>query len=249
MSKIYYTKERLEQAVQQSSYFTEVFEKLGARKGGNTYQRVKSLIAKYQIDTSHFPKSNTKGFLKSGISTKKDWKEILVASKKSREKSRLLRRALQESGREYICECCKLKPEWNKKPLTLQVDHIDGDWTNCCKENLRFLCPNCHTQMPTYCNQGKRKTKRCANCNAKITMKSKHCRRCAAIFRPQTDNNKRKVERPPLDVLLKEVESLGYVATGKKYGVSDNAVRKWIRVEQKRLAIIGKVTQPGRVAD
>ena len=39
----------------------------------------------------------------------------------------------------------------------------------------------------------------------------------------------RRVERPPFDILLEEVNKLGYVGTGKKYGVSDNAIRAWIK--------------------
>ncbi len=42
---------------------------------------------------------------------------------------------------------------------------------------------------------------------------------------------KRRVERPPLDELIKEVEEFGYCATGRKYGVSDNAIRKWMKMK------------------
>lgn len=49
----------------------------------------------------------------------------------------------------YQCEC-GLGPEWQGKPLTLQLDHINGDHQDDRLENLRFLCPNCHTQTPTW---------------------------------------------------------------------------------------------------
>lgn len=61
-----------------------------------------------------------------------------------------LRTRLIKSGRPYICSSCGQGPEWLGKPLVIQVDHIDGDSYNNVKSNLRFLCPNCHTQTDTY---------------------------------------------------------------------------------------------------
>ena len=49
----------------------------------------------------------------------------------------------------YECSCCGIT-EYNNKPITLQVDHIDGDRKNNEMNNLRFLCPNCHSQTKTW---------------------------------------------------------------------------------------------------
>lgn len=57
------------------------------------------------------------------------------------------RRLSKDKG--YSCEICGIS-EWQKKPITLQVDHIDGDPTNNLPMNLRLLCPNCHAQTPTW---------------------------------------------------------------------------------------------------
>ncbi len=51
--------------------------------------------------------------------------------------------------REWCCEECGIS-EWNDKPLTLEVDHIDGDNSNNELTNLKILCPNCHSQTPTW---------------------------------------------------------------------------------------------------
>lgn len=48
------------------------------------------------------------------------------------------------------CSNCKQPPKWNGKILTLQVDHVDGNSDNCFPDNLRLLCPNCHSQTETY---------------------------------------------------------------------------------------------------
>jgi len=60
--------------------------------------------------------------------------------------------------RDKCCQLCKQLPAWNGRPLTLQVDHIDGDCGNNKPENLRCLCPNCHTQTETYGSRNKRKS-------------------------------------------------------------------------------------------
>lgn len=79
--------------------------------------------------------------------------EILV---KGRKKPGNLREILIELGRKYECELCFQGGVHNSKPLILQVDHIDGDNKNQERTNLRFLCPNCHTQTDTFGSRNKK---------------------------------------------------------------------------------------------
>lgn len=65
-----------------------------------------------------------------------------------------LKKILITSGRKYNCQDCGLE-EWNGKKLTLQLEHIDGDSFNNSIENLKFLCPNCHSITDTYCGKNK----------------------------------------------------------------------------------------------
>lgn len=58
------------------------------------------------------------------------------------------------------CSECSCESIWNGKPLVMQVDHIDGNSDNNILENLRLLCPNCHTQTPTFCAGNHKQTKR-----------------------------------------------------------------------------------------
>jgi predicted nucleic acid-binding Zn ribbon protein len=49
----------------------------------------------------------------------------------------------------YKCSCCSIS-QWNGKSIVLEIDHIDGNSENNRPENLRFICPNCHSQTDTY---------------------------------------------------------------------------------------------------
>lgn len=51
------------------------------------------------------------------------------------------------------CSSCGQPPSWVGLPLTMTVDHLDGDAGNNLPANLRLLCPNCHSQTPTFCGR------------------------------------------------------------------------------------------------
>ena len=68
------------------------------------------------------------------------------------ERSVLRRHIAEERG--YACSCCGIS-EWNSKPITLQVDHMDGNPGNNQPSNLRLICPNCHSQTATFGSKNK----------------------------------------------------------------------------------------------
>ncbi|MGW8848252.1 HNH endonuclease signature motif containing protein [Streptomyces xiamenensis] len=67
----------------------------------------------------------------------------------------LLRRALADIGRPETCAECGTGPVWLGEPMTLEVDHRNGDWRDDRAENLRLLCPNCHAVTDTWCRGGR----------------------------------------------------------------------------------------------
>lgn len=148
MSTPKYTVEELEQAVQNSFSTMEVMRKLNIKMAGGSHSHLKNKINKMGIDTSHFTRqAHNKGKVST---SRKTPEEIFVVfdSGSYRPKVHQLRRAMLEVGIEYRCSICSIS-SWNGKQLVLEIDHIDGEWLNNLKENLRFVCPNCHSQQET----------------------------------------------------------------------------------------------------
>ena len=99
-------------------------------------KRLPREVMKYNgIDTSHFHKKLS---------------PCDILKKRPGERKGHLRETLIKIGRSYTCSSCGILPVWNGRDLTLQVDHIDGDNSNHEASNLRFLCPNCHSQTDTF---------------------------------------------------------------------------------------------------
>lgn len=206
----------------------EIIRKCDMISSGASHKILKNRLLEEKIDYSH---------IKLGLNSNKGRKfnkdkipltKILVQNS-TYNRTSLKRRLISELNWENKCILCGNTGDWLGKPLTLQLDHINGISNDNRIENLRILCPNCHSQTPTY--SGKKLTKnKCSICSRKTTnRKTKYCRPCfIKHINPEIAKSQRKSDRPDIQVLLNDVKQMGYVKTGKKYGVSDNAIRKWL---------------------
>lgn len=125
-----------------------------------------------------------------------------------------------------VCAECGCGEIWNSKKLVLQLDHIDGDPSNHKLDNLRWVCPNCHSQ--TFSFSGKhRKNKRvyfCEACNTPISkFKNDHSKKCDTCLR----KGMRKIEWPTKDILLNLLKIQPISKIAEDYKVSANSVRRW----------------------
>jgi 5-methylcytosine-specific restriction endonuclease McrA len=150
-----YTRYMLTAAVAASTSMAGVMRHLGLRLNGGSHAHLRRRITALGIDTSHFLGIAHARGTRSPRRKRPD--EILIERppEAKRQAPTVLRRALEDLGRPYACAECGIGGTWNGRTLSLQVDHIDGQFWNCLAENLRFLCPNCHSQTPNYAGRNR----------------------------------------------------------------------------------------------
>lgn len=235
--------ETLRSAVETSETKAEVLEKCGSGGSrGSTHRVLRIKCREYGIDLSEL-EARSRAKLNGLLAPSREPRplsEVLVEGSSYRTthlKARLIREGLLENR----CVECGHPPEWNGKPMVLILDHINGVFNDNRLENLRLLCPNCNSQMPTFA--GRNSTRRrldldgrvCSGCGKKIARHSTsgRCHRCGVDEYSSTvggERHHRKVENPPSkDELVEMLSSMSWSAIGRKFGVSDTAVHKWAK--------------------
>lgn len=141
-----WTDQDLRDAVKDAITLAEVIRKLKLCFGNGSYRSLNHWIKKLDIDTSHF-----KGCGHGLSRPKGTYTDDVVYSINSPVRATALkRRILRDKVIPYVCAICGQEPFWRGQPLVLILDHINGDHGDHRKENLRFLCPNCDSQQPTF---------------------------------------------------------------------------------------------------
>lgn len=132
--------------VKESESISDIATKLGYRsKGGGVTKLIKDRIKELNIDISHFNR-----YAKGSLAERnKPLEDILVQNSTYTNNTSLKKRLLEAQLIEYRCYICGIS-EWNNQPLSLQLDHINGNNKDNRIENLRLLCPNCHSQTDTF---------------------------------------------------------------------------------------------------
>ena len=224
MSKYNWDENILKDAINKSNSYSDVLRILNIPIRGNNINTLKHKIRLYNIDINHFTgRKETYGVSnKSYISV-----DNYFSSDKYISSSKIKEKLILEKYKENKCEICGIS-EWNGKPITCQLHHIDGNHNNNKLENLQILCPNCHSQTNNYCKNNIKynKIKYCIDCGKEINKNSTYCKICALKHRKVAN-----IENYPSkeELLSKYLESCSFQTVGKFYNVTGNTIRKWFR--------------------
>lgn len=150
-----YTEEVLREAVANSESFADVVRYLGLVVAGGNHAHISRRIKRLGIDTSHF---SGQAWRKGRPSERRKTPEerlVLGHPGMARVAGDRLRGAMIALGVAHACARCGNGGMWLMQKLTLHVDHINGRYWDNRVENLRFLCPNCHSQTPTHAGRNR----------------------------------------------------------------------------------------------
>lgn len=236
------SKDKLQSILDKSSTIKEVIRKLGYAdpSQGAHNRRLHQRIKEDSLDTTKF-ESNCKLWrnkFNAAVTMKRarPIEEYFIENSTVRRES-LKKKLVDDKLIPFICAMCGIKDTWNERPLSLHLDHINGVNNDNRLENLRFLCPNCHSQTETYSGKNSTSRKMCVSCNTNLpqTTYGKYC----SICKPKNSakrafyarESKRKFHTTK-EELIKTIQyySGNMTSVGKHYGVSCNSIRKRCRL-------------------
>jgi hypothetical protein len=239
-----YSETEARAAVALSCSYSEVLRRLGLRPAGGNHALLRKYVDQvWKIPTDHFD---------FGVAVRREavgkavaLEEVMVRGS-SYARANLKRRLFEEGFKDRRCELCGQDECWRGRWMSLILDHINGIPDDNRLENLRIVCPNCAATLDTHCgrkNRLERPKRQCRRCRKEFVVKYASHRYCShacgcrwdrSVLRGRPKPHSRKVERPPYEKLIAEIEATSYLAVGRNYGVSDNAVRKWVRFYERQ---------------
>lgn len=222
----YWSDEEFVIVVKKSKSIGEVVRHFGCPTNQGHYNRqFHKTVQKLNLDISHL----REGVKQINFNKKIPIEELLVVGP-YRSTQSFKERLLKEKILQNKCSECSLTDSWNNKKLSLQLDHINGNNCDNRLENLRIVCPNCHSQTETFCGSKAKKEKHaykyvCKSCKGpKKYDKSEFCQDCSAKERI----GKTIIDWPSPEEVWKLVQEHGFSKAGRLLGVTDNGIRNFL---------------------
>ena len=217
------------QCVQESSSIHELQTKLGySINSGKIDNTIMKYCIEHNISLNHLINSENH----ASSAREKRTVENIFCEHSTATQATLRRWYTKGEYTEYKCAICGQEPIWNGKPLTMTLDHINGNNTDDRLENLRWVCPNCDRQLDTFgsknatfeARKAKKKVFYCENCGKEISFGSKLCFDCE-------QKRKANPNKPSPEELVELLKSYNgnFTAVAKTFGLTDNSIRKWCK--------------------
>lgn len=147
---------RVSEAVAGSTRFAAAARALGLEAGYSGHRWLRRQVSRLALDTSHFVRRPWAAAPQPRRRTSAARVLVVLPADSARMNRARLHRALQEIGAPHRCAECGNTGEWRGRPITLQIDHANGDWRDNRAGNLHYLCPNCHAVTETWGRGGQR---------------------------------------------------------------------------------------------
>jgi Zn finger protein HypA/HybF involved in hydrogenase expression len=225
VSKRKWTNQDLLDAVNSSENITEVMKKLRINHSSNNANTIKKYIENLNLSLTHW-----KNELKTTRAEFETPNEKVFCENSTFTKSHLREKIIKYNLIEYKCSICNMLPVWNDQILTLQVDHVNGINNDHRLVNLRFLCPNCHSQTNNYAGANTVNRKKqdknkyiCSNCfsyKSKVS-KSGLCNKCFS--------SKDKYLWPEKDFFIESLKTKSPFQIAKELKVSATSLYKRLK--------------------
>ena len=208
----------LAELVTRCNSFSECLHEIGyVTVTGTLLRKLQNRIKEQGLDISHFT-------YRTKPPVKRSRENVFVKDADCTQK--VLREWFLKENRPYKCSICGQEPFWNGKNMIMILDHINGDRHDNQLSNLRWVCPNCNSQLDTSTGKNIKHRIRvaqkyfCKECGAPISKGKELCKKCAST-------KTRKVNRPDLLELAGKVKEKGFVKIAEDFGVSGRTVQQW----------------------
>lgn len=211
------SKEDFTKAYSTAKSYSDVCRAFNLRLQGSNFKVIKNLAIKFGLSKITYSYADN---IRKIHKMAAPLSEILIENSKAQSND-LKIRLIKESILKNECAECGLGAVWNGKPIILQLDHINGRCNDNRLSNLRILCPNCHTQTETHSGKRLKKVYICPSCKAEYAGYGDTCPSCC--------NHPKKISWPSTDRILEELNEKSYSQLGRELGVSDNAIRSFLR--------------------
>lgn len=150
-----WNEKELREAVKRSRSIRQILHFLNLKEAGGNYTQISKYLKEYQINTQHLKGRGWNKGLKGPNNPRIKLEDILIRGNHF-QSYKLKRRLFSIKLKKEKCEKCGWAEKSIDGRIPLELDHINGDSQDNRLENLRILCPNCHSLQPTHRGRNKK---------------------------------------------------------------------------------------------